>query len=282
MSRQQKNKVDKVLYYSICLIMITFLICVCSYKVKSKLIVQSKSTEKQERNSSLSAGVCDVIMIEENIVTTSSSTVGWTTTRVNVRKEPNTNSSILTTLNFNTQIEYYEFNQDWVKIKYENQVAYISKKYISPEECNYIEYEVPAYAGFKSYMGYKCITRKTSKQYLIQKQYAYTGEYGIRQVEGRFCVALGSYFKTSIGQYFDLILKNGTIIPCIMGDAKADKDTDSNNLFTRANKCCSEFIIDTSALDNKVKLSGNISNVTEEWKSPVQYIRVYNTNILDE
>ena len=206
---------------------------------------------------------------------------GWTTTNVNVRENPNLNATILTTYDFNTQIQYLELDNEWVEIEYGEDVAYMAKDYISNNKCDYIEYEIPHSSGFKSYMGYKAITNKSSKQYLIQNSYAYTGDYGIRQVNGRFCVALGSYFGVNIGQYFDLVLENGTIIPCIMGDAKANKDTDNNNLFTSANGCCSEFIVDSSALVNSAKTSGNISNVSEEWNSPVKFVRVYEENILN-
>ena len=247
-------------------------------------VVENKSViEKQEQ-------ICETLKPEvsaSKVVTNTPELeykeylTGWTTTKVNVRENPNLNATILTTYDFNTQIQYLELNDEWVEIEYGEDVAYMAKDYISKNKCDYIEYKIPHSNGFKSYMGYKAITNKSSKQYLIQNTYAYTGDYGIRQVDGRFCVALGSYFGVNIGQYFDLVLKNGTIIPCIMGDAKANKDTDNNNLFTSANGCCSEFIVDSSALVKAAKNSGNISSVSEDWNSPVQYIRVYNINILD-
>ena len=60
---------------------------------------------------------------------------GWTTARVNVRTEPNTDSEILTTFKYNTVIEYTNVNEEWVKIKYEDDFAYLSNKYISDTEC---------------------------------------------------------------------------------------------------------------------------------------------------
>ena len=108
---------------------------------------------------------------------------------------------------------------------------------------------------------------------------AYTGDFGIRQVDGRFCVALGSRFTTSIGQYFDLILANGTVIPCVLGDAKSDAHTDATHIFTVANNCCSEFIIDRNAASSTVLKMGNCSWACDEWKSPVKTIRVYEKNV---
>ena len=204
---------------------------------------------------------------------------GWTTTKVNVREYPNINATILTTFDFNTFIEYIEFNDEWVKIKYEENVAYIAKDYISNEECLYQEYKLPEHEDFKSFMGYEFITNISSDQFSLQKNYAYTGDYGIRMINNRYCVAIGSYFNTEIGQYFDLVLENGIIIPCIMGDLKADKDTDSSNIFT-SNGCCSEFIVDSTTLHSTAKLTGNISDLNKNWNSPVIKIKVYN-NILN-
>jgi hypothetical protein len=97
-------------------------------------------------------------------------------------------------------------------------------------------------------------------------------------VNNRFCVAIGSYFGTQIGQYFDLVLANGTVIPCIMGDLKANQDTDRQHIFSR-NGCCSEFLIDKSALVRSVKNSGNVSSATSEWNSTVIAVRIYDINV---
>ena len=208
---------------------------------------------------------------------------GYTTTRVNIRKSASTSSEILNTLDFNTPILYMEDkeNEEWLQIKYEDDtIAYISKKYISNIKCEYREYQIPKNDGFKSYMSYTTITSTISNQYKIQNSYAYTGTYGIRQVQDRFCIALGTYFDSEIGQCVDLVLENGVIIPCVLGDVKANIHTDNNNLFTIANGCCSEFIIDSSKLNSNAKRDGNISSCNNEWNSPVAYVRVYEKNIL--
>lgn len=207
---------------------------------------------------------------------------GYTSARVNLRKYPSLDAEVLTVLDFNTHILYIidPLNQDWAIIKYNDDIAYISTKYISNQKYNYKEYNVPNNKGFKSYMSYKALTSKTSKQYKLQNNYAYTGTYGIRQVNSRYCIALGSYFNADIGQYVDIVLNNGTIIPCIVGDRKADIHTDANNIFA-SNGCCTEFIIDSSALNTKAKSMGDISACCVEWDSPVAKIIVYETNIFN-
>ena len=149
------------------------------------------------------------------------------------------------------------------------------------KELEYKSYSIPKNKGFKSYMGYKTLTNKSSWQYKLQQSYAKTGDYGIRMVEGRYCIAVGSHFKTSIGQYLDLVLENGTVIPCIMADLKADIHTDSSNIVTLHNGCVSEFVVDTSVLNRTAKKMGDISYCLEDWKSPVVEIRVYDKNIFD-
>lgn len=204
-----------------------------------------------------------------------------------IKEQPDSNSKSLYSILFNTEITYIEFDNTettdkWVQVFYGDISGYIQKKYISQEKNIYKEYTVPKNKGFKSYMRYTAITSKTSYQYKLQYEgYAYTGEYGIRQVNGRYCMAIGSYFNVVIGQYFDIVLENGTIIEAIKGDAKADIHTDKQNIFGLENGCCSEFIIDGDVVDERILVLGNMSYCKPEWQSPVKAIRVYNIKIFD-
>lgn len=146
---------------------------------------------------------------------------------------------------------------------------------------NWTSYKVPNNKGFKSFMSYKAITDLSSKQYKIQKEYAYTGEFGIRQVNERFCVAIGTAFDMEIGTYFDLVLENGEIIPCVLSDVKDNRHTLSDNITTASNGCVSEFIVNVSKLKKDIKMHGDISYAENDWNSPVVEIRVYEKNILD-
>ena len=96
-------------------------------------------------------------------------------------------------------------------------------------------------------------------------------------VNRRYLVAVGSRFTDNIGQYVTLVLKNGKRIPCIVGDLKADKDTDESNTFTE-NGCCSEFIVDIRRLNEDLKDGGDISDYKTTWDSPVSAIIVHDQN----
>ena len=98
-------------------------------------------------------------------------------------------------------------------------------------------------------------------------------------INNRYCVALGSYFGCEIGQYFDLVLVNNIVIPCIMSDQKADIHTDSNNIITIESNCLSEFIVDRNNLNKDAKRDGSISSCTEKWNSHVEKIIVYKKGV---
>ena len=231
-------------------------------------IFEELDLELDNSNDNATDNDTDDPIIEETIIHN-----GWTTTRVNVRKEPNTKSEVLHTLTFNEQIDYQIYNNDWVLVQYDGEPAYIYKQYITQDGNIPEVHFVPNNSGFKSYMPYNAITNKSSKQYKLQQK-AYTGDYGIRMVDGRYCVALGTHFQKEIGTYFDLVLKNGTVIKCVLGDIKANKHTKKDNI-TSLNGCVSEFIVDSNSLVKNAKTSGDISNCNKKWDSPVEKIHFY-------
>ena len=127
----------------------------------------------------------------------------------------------------------------------------------------------------KSYMGYTAITKKSSPQYRLQhSEGTYTGDYGCRMNNDRYIVAAGSAVAKKMGTYFDAILDNGTVIPCILGDQKANQHTDASNLIGGDGSTI-EFIIDSGALLGSVRQSGNLNSACSEWNSRVVEIRVY-------
>lgn len=199
-----------------------------------------------------------------------------TSTYVNIREQPSKNSEIIKQVSFNEKVIIIEnklTNGVWYTVDFDDRIGYIHKDYVSDKPINYKIYNVP-YAKNKTWMPYTAITSRGSKQYKLQQK-AYTGDYGIRMVNGRYCVALGSHFGCKIGQYFDLILANGEVIPCIMSDQKANKHTDPANIITTSTNCLSEFIVDKNALNCNAKRDGDISSCCTEWESVVKQIKVY-------
>ena len=245
-----------------------------NYHIKTGVAVQEETTN-------LRAGISNVMVEHINSTIVEEYYNGWTTTNVNVRNEPSTDSEVLEVYSFNTPIQYYKFNDEWAKIVYPTGYAYMSLQYISNEKLNYRDYTVPITSGFKSYMPYTAITNKASKQFKLQ-QMASDGTYGIRTVNNRYCVAIGTAFNAQVGTYFDLILANETVISCIVSDIKADKHTDKNNMITVSNGCLTEFIVNSNILDRNAKRMGDISYCCDEWNSRVEKIRVYDKNIFEK
>lgn len=213
-----------------------------------------------------------------------------------IRNKPSESGKAIGYLPFNEKISYEGFDKQWFKIQYKGKDAYVNSKYILDEDTGYDSYEqyaldtiygytrfyLPNSSGFKSFMDYRTITATGSDQYKLQNLYAKTSENGIRMVNGRYCLAIGSRFTSDIGQYFDLILANGTVIPCILADQKADAHTDSNNIITEHNGCLSEFVVDTGYLNPTVRQRGNASYAEEGWDSPVVELKLYNKNVFDK
>lgn len=133
---------------------------------------------------------------------------------------------------------------------------------------------VPSNNSFKAYMSYTAITNTSSPQYKLQQQ-AYTGNYGIRMVDDRYCIAVGSYYTTTIGTKIDVIMENGHVIKCIVGDCKADAHTDSTHR-ANPNGCVVEFIVDMSALDSTCRRMGDMSYVSSlGLDGEISALRVY-------
>lgn len=132
------------------------------------------------------------------------------------------------------------------------------------------EYPITDGNTTKTVLPYKAFGKNTNQAKL--QSLCQTNEVGLRVYDGRFTIAVGTYFNTAIGQYFDLVLENGTVIPCIMGDLKADIHTDSRGLFTEASGCMTEFIVDRTCLPNK----NSATYCYEAWNSKVVNVIVYN------
>ena len=159
---------------------------------------------------------------------------------------------------------FVEVKPEETKIKNKKEISYKTTKIVGS-------------SGFKSYMSYKAITKKDSKQYKLQ-QLAHTDSQGFRKYEGQYIVAVGTGVGGTVGQFIDIILENGTHIPAVIGDIKSDKDTDESNIFCH-NGCCTELIVENKTLISSVKISGDCSYANPDWQSPVVAINVLDRNV---
>lgn len=118
--------------------------------------------------------------------------------------------------------------------------------------CEATSYNVPENVGkcdstVRTHMAYTKVTSRTSAQYaLLNSDDAYTDKKtGFRMYQGRYCIAVGSGYTQKIGNKIDLVMEDGSIIQCVLGDCKADKDTDAEtHTYCKWDGSVAEFIID--------------------------------------
>lgn len=100
--------------------------------------------------------------------------------------------------------------------------------------------------SFKSYMCYHTITAVNSAQWKFLKSGDFditTDENGFLMYKNYYIVAMGSYYiKGTIGSTFRIILDSGVMFDCIVGDAKADVDTDSKHMYHPKGETSGEII----------------------------------------
>lgn len=192
---------------------------------------------------------------------------------------PHNEAIICDDISWNEEIQYGDYNDNWVIIEKEGGYCFIKKAFVNDKPASYTYFDVSGDRR-KSYMDWKCITDKSSPQYKLQSL-AYTDTNGVRAVNGRYCIALGSYYTHNVGQYVDLVLQNGEVIPCIIGDCKRNRDTTSNHS-VGVDGSVAEFVVETSKLSKSTKTSGDVGDASDGWKSNVSSMIVYNKNIFTD
>ena len=114
--------------------------------------------------------------------------------------------------------------------------------------------------SMKSYMSYKTITDKSSEQYKLQHcKDVYTDSEGFRRIGDNFIVAIGTYFGCNVGQEVEVELDNGSKFSAIVGDIKANKHTDKENLQHSVDGSVVEFLVDSNKIEDMVRKMGDCS-----------------------
>ena len=116
-------------------------------------------------------------------------------------------------------------------------------------------------------MSYKKVTNVRSKQYaLLNSPECYTDKAsGIRMIGDRYCIAIGSFYCTTIGTKINLIMESGEVVKCIMGEAKADEHTDETHRYQKWDGSVAEFVFDpdvfTSVKNYPKEAEGRIARI---------------------
>ena len=118
--------------------------------------------------------------------------------------------------------------------------------------------------SIKFFTDYRCYSNEGTPHNRLQAV-CYTDENGFRRFNDDYVVALGSFYSTAIGDRFRVRLDSGVGFTVIVGDGKADCDTDVNNMYT---PCVNydgesvgnmlEFIIDEEFLPVEIYAYGSL------------------------
>lgn len=141
---------------------------------------------------------------------------------------------------------------------------------------------------WKPWANYHAITATDSPQYKLQR-IAQTDENGLRYIidaDGvkRFCVAMpvawcGGTSK-DIGRLFDVVMSNGSVLNCILGDTKkVEHSQKGEGRFGRKGELM-EFQVDEVRLHPGARRSGTISSIGGAFEGEADFVIVYDKNFL--
>jgi hypothetical protein len=174
------------------------------------------------------------------------------------------------------KVEYSIVDDEWACIKLnDTDYGYIHSSYIVDNEETYATSYTITGDEAKTWMSYKTITCTTSKQYALQLRATTNEENGLRMLRGRYMVAIGTYFGCSVGQYIDVVLDDGEVLKCIVGDIKQNRHTDSQNIHG-LNGDTVEFIVSEKVLKDTTNVIGDVSYISDTFDGKVVEVRVYN------
>jgi len=136
----------------------------------------------------------------------------------------------------------------------------IEPEFVEIEYIVHTELDLPEEVDgkFKTYMDYRRITDKNSKQWKLQEQ-AWTEGRGFRKIGEHFLVAVGTFYADEVGKELLIEFEDGQRIKAIVGDIKQDKHTDPTNRYVPINGNIVEFIVDIEKLDPEVVRRGDVS-----------------------
>ncbi|MCM1334188.1 MAG: hypothetical protein NC084_04100 [Bacteroides sp.] len=120
----------------------------------------------------------------------------------------------------------------------------------------------------KSFTDYRVYNLLGTPHYRLQARCG-TDEWGLRRFGADYCVAVGSFYSTDIGDRFEVTLDTGNVITVIVADTKADRDTDEQHMYS---SCMNydgensanifEFIVDSDTLPKTVYAYGSVDCIS--------------------
>ena len=150
------------------------------------------------------------------------------------------------------------------KIKYELEVALFEnqelRSTVVKTSCNTNEnINICSDETFKSWMSYKSITNKSSKQWKLQQDAVTDKNYGFRMIDGYILVAMGSQYGP-VGTKYIIQFEDKKVINEMIGDIKHEGSNSTHD------GSVIEFIVALDELPSSIKRSGNFNDI---FKGPI-------------
>ena len=126
----------------------------------------------------------------------------------------------------------------------------------------------------KTYMPYTAVKSKATMQYkVLYGEGSHTDhKTGFRMNGDRYCIALAQAWGLS-GTKVDLVMANGAVIKCVIGDSKAIIDTDPTRRWQAVDGSVVEIIVDYNWFKR-----GNVNWLPDEFKGKVDKIHIVSTS----
>ena len=116
-----------------------------------------------------------------------------------------------------------------------------------------MEREICSSSAFKSWMDFRSITDRSSKQWKLQQNANTDKNYGFRMVDGNLLVAMGPQYGP-VGSEYIIQFEDGKVINAMIGDIKHQGCTSDDGSMI-------EFIVDSKVLPHFLKDSGNYNDL---------------------
>lgn len=131
--------IARVIFALICLLLIAA-IAAALVHIRERIVRNHKNTQETQTESQISENVNPALPpVTENPGTEQSEEeefvqLLWTSTTVNLRSEPSTDSEVLTVLAEGARLELLGEEEGWVKVSFAGQEGYVSTDYVTDTE----------------------------------------------------------------------------------------------------------------------------------------------------
>lgn len=131
--------IARVIFALICLLLIAA-IAAALVHIRERFVRNHKNTQETQTESQISENVNPALPpVTENPGTEQSEEeefvqLLWTSTTVNLRSEPSTDSEVLTVLAEGARLELLGEEEGWVKVSFAGQEGYVSTDYVTDTE----------------------------------------------------------------------------------------------------------------------------------------------------